>query len=103
MKIRDHPLMSYRSRPNWPPVWTQGTPKNQKVAIGELGILRYVHEVNPTSLYKFYLVIEHEKEEYVGTVIFDDLAFCRQIAKLLQQNIGRPTEEIGNLDVSHLL
>jgi hypothetical protein len=78
VKLSDHPLMSHRGVHNWPPVWSHGTGKNQKVVMGEIGILRYVHSVNPEAK-KFYLVIEYENENYVGTLIFDDLAFCHQI------------------------
>jgi len=94
--------MSYRGVSNWPPIWTQGTEKNRKIVRDEVGILRYVHDVNPTSN-KIYLVIEYKREHYVGTLIFDDLKFCHQITALLKQHIGRPIEEIGDLDLSYTL
>jgi hypothetical protein len=102
MMLRDHPLMSYHGVTNWPPMWTQGIEKNKKIVRDEVGILRYVHDVSPRSK-KIYLVIEYEREHYVGTLIFDDIPFRHQITNLLQQNIGRPIEEIGDLDLSHML
>jgi hypothetical protein len=40
---------------------------------------------------------------FVGTLIFDDVAFCRQIADLLRDYIGHSIKEIGDLDLSHTL
>jgi hypothetical protein len=40
---------------------------------------------------------------YMGTLIFDDAMFCRQIGHLLQQHCGMPIREISELDVSYLL
>lgn len=102
VKLRDHPLMSHHGASNWPPIWTQGRGIDRKIIRDEIGILRYIHDVNQTSK-KFYLVIEYEKEHYVGTLFFDDPTFCHQIADLLRRHIGVPIEEIGDLDVSHIL
>ena len=94
--------MSYNGTSNWPPVWTQGTAKNGKVIRDEIGVLRYLHDVNPQSN-KVYLVIEYEKEHYVGTLIFKDRQFRHQITALLRQHLGRSIEEIGGLDVDFML
>jgi hypothetical protein len=102
MQLRDHPLMSYRGISNWPPIWTQGTEKNQKIIKDEVGILTYVHDANPASN-KVFLVIEYEREHYIGTLIFDDLKFRQQMTALLQQHIRCPIEEIGNLDLEFTL
>ena len=102
MKLRDHPLMSYRGASNWPPTWTQGTEKNTKIVKDEVGTLRYVYDVNPASN-KIYLVIEYEKEHYVGTLIFDDVKFCHQMTDLFQHHMNRPIEKIGDIDLSYTL
>ena len=102
MQLRDHPLMSHKGTPNWPPFWSQGGGKDKRIIRDEIGILRYIHGVNAPSK-NFYLVIEYEKEHYVGTLLFDDLTFCRQIADLLHQHIGRPIGKIGDVDVSHII
>lgn len=95
--------MSHRTRPNWPPVWTQtlndGTSKTVK---GEVGVLKYVH-ANARISSKCFLVIEHERERYVGCLIFDDVKFCAQIAEMLRGQSGRPIKDIGDLDLSHTL
>ena len=40
---------------------------------------------------------------YIGCLLFDDHAFCRYIAKLLDNYCNRPIAEIGSLDLSHTL
>ena len=50
VKLRDHPLMSYRGIPNWPPVWTQMRIGGVKIVKGEVGVLIYVHAVSYTHL-----------------------------------------------------
>jgi hypothetical protein len=44
---------------------------------GEVGVLIYVYAAGDSR--KCYLVIEHENENYTGTLLFDD---ARYLAKL---------------------
>jgi hypothetical protein len=44
----------------------------------------------------------YEGSDYIGCLLFDDRAFCRQIAKLLQGYFDRPIAEIGSLDLTHI-
>ena len=94
--------MSHRSRPNWPPIWTQVTDNGTKTVKGEVGVLKYVH-ANTSISNKCFLVIEHDQERYVGCLIFDDQAFCTQIMNMLRAYSGRSITEIGDLEVSHTL
>ena len=102
MELRAHPFMRRRGIPNWPPVWTRPTKEGNKTERGEVGILRYVH-VKDSISNKCFLVIEHDKEHYVGCLIFDDVAFCSQISNLLRDQVGRAVKEIGDLDLSYTL
>jgi hypothetical protein len=102
MELRAHPLMRHRSQPNWPPVWTQVNEGKTKTVKGEVGVLKYVH-ANVKLSQKCFLVIEHAHEKYVGSLIFDDKAFCAQVAALLQRNVGRQIKDIGDLDLSATL
>ncbi len=102
MKLRNHPLMSYRGLSNWPPVWTQARRDSVKTVIGEVGTLIYVHS-NPLMSSKCFLVMEHGGETYVGTLLFDNDAFCRQINILLQCHLKRSIRDIGDLDLSATL
>ena len=101
MKLRRHPEMSFRGVTNWPPVWLHASADGQMRLNGEIGVLKYVHASDGISN-KFYLVMEHEGTQYVGCLIFNDLTFCYELAKLLRQYQGRPIKEIGDLDVGHL-
>jgi hypothetical protein len=77
--LRDHPIMSYRGVPNWPPVWTQTRSDGVKKLRGELGVLIYVHAACDDP-HKCYLVTEYENENYLGTLPFDDTAFCSELS-----------------------
>jgi hypothetical protein len=104
MKLRDHPLMSYRGIRNWPPVWTPATTRNSSVStlMGEIGVLKYVHS-NILMSNKCFVAIDFQEETYIGSLIFKDHAFCDQISRLLRDQVGRPIKEIGDIDVSHFL
>jgi hypothetical protein len=52
---------------------------------------------------KCFLVIDYQAESYVGSLILEDPAFCKQILHFLHDQIGRPIKEIGNLDLSFTL
>jgi hypothetical protein len=103
MELRNYPGMTFRGICNWPPTWTQpqknAAPKTRR---GEIGVLAYVY-ANENLSSKCFLVIDHEKERYVGALLFDDIAICRQIALILKTHTGRPIKEIGDLDMSHTL
>lgn len=90
MLLRDHPLMSSRSIRNWPPVWTYtGGTENQHPR-GEIGILKSVTLSNIQPADRCFLYIEHQGSSYIGCLLFDDIVFCGQIAKLLQSYCNRP-------------
>lgn len=94
--------MSYHGAPNWPPVWTKGGNESDKKTVrGEVGILRHVHFTRlPAN--KCYLMIEHEDDNFVGTLIFSDRWFCAQIAEILQHHIGQTIKQIGDLDIGSI-
>src|SRR6185503_10460911 len=100
MQLRDHPLMSYRQLKNWPPVWTRARDKMVKTVVGEVGVLSYVHS-NATLSSRCYLVMDYEDETYVGTLLFDDHAFCEQVGNFLRLHVNRSIKDIGDLDLSH--
>jgi hypothetical protein len=98
MKLRDHPLMSYRGVPNWPPVWTQMRIGGVKIVKGEVGVLIYVHA--GAAFNTCHLVIEYENQNYNGSLVIDDGPFCHEIVELLNQYRGRLIKEIGDLQVN---
>jgi hypothetical protein len=103
MELRSHPGMTYRGIPNWPPSWTQSRrDMPPKIARGEVGRLKYVF-ANENISTKCFLVIEHDGESYVGALIFNDQALCKQITRILRAHVGRSIQEIGGLDLSHTM
>ena len=89
--------MSYGGVRNWPPVWTNFTRRITKTVTGEVGFLRHARFDTKSVPNKCFLLIEHEGEYFMGSLIFD--AGC-QIADLLLKHIGHSIKEIGDLDVS---
>jgi hypothetical protein len=105
MQVRDHPLMSYKGNPNWPPAWIRLRGGRDKHPKGEVGILREVRwspiQLRPWD--RFFLVVEYERTMYMGCLLFDDTAFCLEIQRLFLDYCGHSIEYIGGLDVSHTL
>jgi hypothetical protein len=103
MLLRDHPLMSYKGMPSWPPVWTRkGSVENDRPQ-GEVGILQAVLPSMMHPADRFFLYTVYEGSTYLGCLLIDDRAFCRQVMKLLQAHCNRPIVEIGSLELSHTL
>jgi hypothetical protein len=102
MKLRDHPLMTRKGGfPNWPPMWTTRLDKNDKPS-GEIGILE--KPLRPEMFTnRLFLVMQHEGFRYMGTMAFDDPAFCYELYRLLKSQVGRSIKDIGNIDLLYTL
>jgi hypothetical protein len=100
MLLRDHPLMSYKGFPSWPPVWTWIDGLENKRPKGEIGVFRRViqSEIQPSN--RWFLFIDYEESLYGGVLAVDDHIFCTQLVKLLQALCNRTIAEIGGLEVS---
>jgi len=85
VKLRDHPLMCYQGRRNWPPQRRRG-------------ILQHaiMHDQFPN---RCFLIIESNRCRFVTPLLFDDGSFCEQICQLLQHYSGLSIEAIGDLDL----
>jgi len=106
MFLRDHPLMSYRDIPTWPPRWhARGDGIDPPIA-GEVGVLTEVTIYQPSPQNRaspqLFLFMEHHGHRYIAAVLFSDAAFCAQVGRLLQKHYGRTLTDIGNLDLSDL-
>lgn len=99
MKLRDHPLMSYRGVSNWPPAWVGRNSKQLEQPSGEIGILKNVVLSKLEPIGRLYLMIEHEGEEYLGALLFDDQFACHQAYRLLLNHRGEPVRKIGETDL----
>jgi hypothetical protein len=103
MKLREHPLMTYRSLRSWPPAWTWVGGADNQHPKGEVGILKEVKvsQINPAD--RIFIYMEYKDASYIGCLLIDHHSFCHQIARLLQDCCGRPVREIADLDLSHTL
>ena len=95
MKLREHPLMTYRRLPNWPPVWTWMSGGDNKHPRGEVGILRRV------EIDAFSILIT--KTHHTSGAFYADHVFCSQIVRILDCNLNKTVAQIGSLDISRLL
>ena len=103
MELRNHPLISYRGLPSWPPIWTPANPKSHLKSLrGEIGRLEYVLPIKGPQQ-PMFLIIEHEGQPYVGCLFVDDDVFCAQLIAVLQDHAGFTIKEIGDLDLSFTL
>jgi len=90
--------------PNWPPIWVRRTAdRNERIPPhAEFGTLKEVRRAHSKPESRLFLIIEHEGNEYIGCLLFNDRTSCSQTYELLTQHIGNSIEQIGSLDVSHL-
>jgi len=103
MLLRDHPLISHRGVPSWPPTWTWIDGDENKHPRGEIGILKttFLSKIQPAD--RCFLLISYEGSSYMGCLLFDDNVLCDHVTKLLQDYRNRPITEIGSIDLAHTL
>ena len=102
MELRKHPLMSYRSVPNWPPIWVPIDDPNGERLEGEVGILVEVRTAKDLPQ-RCFLFIKQNEKKYLGCLLFNDQSFCEQISTFLKDYYDYPIETIARLDPSHTL
>ena len=103
MLLRDHPLMTYKGNRSWPPAWLWTAGYDNTYPRGEVGILKGVLRSRIQPHDRCFLTMEHCGAEYLGALLLNDPAFCRQIFDLLRAHIGETVEEIGRIDLSYTL
>jgi hypothetical protein len=95
--------MVYRGVPNWPPAWTWRSGSTIRRVRGEIGALKEIVPSGIRPMTQFFMIMEFHNCEYMGAMLFEDASFCRQIFFLLKPYCGRPLNEIGDLELGHLL
>ena len=69
---------------------------------GEIGILE--KPLRPEMFTnRLFVVIRHEGFRYMGTMAFDDPAFCYELYRLLKSKAGLSIKEIGDIDLLYTL
>jgi hypothetical protein len=103
MLLRHHPLVSRHGVPNWPPVWTWIYGEENQQPNGEIGILKAVllSRIQPAD--RCFLLISHQRSDYIGCLLSDDRPFCKHITGVLRFCCNRSIAEIGSLDLAYTL
>ena len=83
---------------NWPPIWTHRQDPTDKPQ-GEIGNLQEVMMTPEAAENILFIAIDYQGRRYMGAMLLDSSALCRQIYLLLQSHIGLSIEEIGALDL----
>ena len=97
MKLRDCTLLSYRGVSSWPPIWVGWNSKQLDQSKTETAVLKDV-TLSTTDL-RCYLMIEHEGEEYLGALLFEDHNSCLRIYRLLLSHRGETIRQVSEIDV----
>ena len=103
MLLRDHPLMTYRRLPNWPPVWSWTDGLENHRPKGEVGTLKAVFRSAMQPPNRCFLLISYEGSEYLGCLLFDNEVFCSQVMEILKDHRNRSIAEIGGIDLAYTL
>jgi hypothetical protein len=98
VKLREHPLLSHKGLSSWPPLWVCMDDIGSGIVHAEIGNLTRVTMQNLDDS-RISLRMNNGRHEYVGHLLFDDQNFCLNIYALLQKNVGKAIEEIGNLRI----
>ena len=99
MKLRDYPLLSYRGVSSWPPIWVGRNSNHLDQSKTETAVLKDV--TLSTTAPRCYLMIEHEGEEYLGALLFEDHNSCLRIYRLLLSHRGEVIRKVSEIDVPH--
>lgn len=102
MKLRDHPALEISGVHYWPPVWMHTQTRPFKRLEGEVGVFTGT-KINDDLPSAIFLLMEFEQQRYMGFLTCGDPGFCDLLDRLLQDHIGRPVKEIGDLDVTFTL
>src|SRR5262249_18108302 len=95
MLLRDHPLMTYKGVPSWPPAWLRrvGCYENTHPT-GEIGILKGVLPSTLPPPKICFLTIEHCNAEYIGALLLSDPVF-------LSGNLDDTSSKLRQTDAGH--
>jgi hypothetical protein len=97
MKLREHPLMSYKGLSSWPPMWVRADLRQQALE-QEAGVLSEVR-LHDLGSCKIFLGMQYDGSRYIGYLWFDDQPFCVETYNLLKSCIGCSIKDIGDTDV----
>jgi len=98
MRLRQHPIMSYRGDTIWPPEWTWVSGNYDKCPDGEAGVLENVR-VSAINDQNLFLTMSYGGGRYIATLMFDHPDFCQQACEMLKHHRGWLIKMIGELAI----
>jgi len=101
VRLRDHPKLTHREIPTWPPQWVSLNGSQTLFATGEEGTLLRVEyrQVDASLPERLVLVINREMETYLGVLIVDDAAVVPRLYDTLQRCCGQTLREVGDVEL----
>ena len=101
MQLRNHPMMSYKGRPSWPPQWTwmAGGDKTE-LAAGEVGTLEQAQPSRVLGDTLFLTISTPRDNRFTGQLKFDDEHFASRILSVLHSRIGHPIKDIAEIEIA---
>ena len=75
---------------------------HEKRSPGESAILTNVALSNINPITTCYLTVQFENEPYMGTLLCKGPVVCRTMYQILQEHIGKPIKEIGDVDLPYI-
>jgi hypothetical protein len=101
MQLRNHPLMSYKGRPIWPPDWSwiSGS-DNTSIPAGEVGTLENVQCSHVLESVLFLTIAMLDGNRYVGSLHFNNEAFAQRVLSLLHDHVGETIQQIAEIDIT---
>ena len=104
MQLRDHPLLSRKDLPSWPPVWIPRAKVQVPLPASLHGEIGFLTRIVRSDLVKhcIFLYIREKESEYIGCLTMEDVSFCQHLYELLKTRIGKSIKEIGGIDLSYL-
>jgi len=99
MKLRNHPKISYKGFPSWPPMWVRlDDPSKQSVEGDEAGVLTEV-KIHDLASGRIALSMQEGSKEYLAHLLIEDNELFLRVYKLLQKCIWNTIKEIGDVDI----
>jgi len=101
MQLRNAPLFGYRA---WPPVWVRvkSADKSRKVLMGEIGVLKGVHE-HRTLPGRLFLTVQFAREQYVGCLFMATPTAARLLLPIFKSKIGYSIKSVGDTEIDEFL
>ena len=90
--------MSQNGFPSWPPIWVHiADPLKRPFKSDEIGVLTQVG-LHDQEECRIYLRMHDGDADYFSRLLFDDPAFCTKVYEVLQDHVGQPMKNIGDID-----